>query len=336
MTMEDETQPAAQHQPHILIVGGANTGRSAMAVPLLRRMLRDRDLEWGVDSAGVLGHDESPAELEACSAMHALDLDITSHTARSLTDEMTADATVIIAIDSGIVHVLRRRDPELVAKTTTPGDLAGRQRNIPDPYRMQIATWVSYAREIESLLKQGLDNLIEMVQAYWQEQQREDADAEMAAPATQPDEEDSLPPHQPAEGTGADAHAEKPEQGVDVETASADPLAHVSAELLQQRTDAVERCLRLLNVKRDMPELIVWGNAQQQLEGELQKIAELAFQPKDLIHSYANLVIALLGLLSSDPTTEQVDELLAIFERMKTPVDQQMMAHLSHKMVALT
>ena len=148
-------------QTLILIVGAADTGRAPMATALLRRLLHQRGINWTVASAGVVGHDEDPAEVEARDAIAILNLDISQHQARSLSDTMVETAQVLLAINSGVARVLKDRYPQ--ASIIGLGALAGRQRDIPDPFRMQVGAWVSYAREIESLLSAGLDRLIEMV-----------------------------------------------------------------------------------------------------------------------------------------------------------------------------
>lgn len=148
-------------QTLILIVGAADTGRAPMATALLRRLLHQRGINWIVASAGVVGHDEDPAEVEARDAIAILNLDISQHQARSLCDTMVETAQILLAINSGVARVLKDRYPQ--ASIIGLGALAGRQRDIPDPFRMQVGAWVSYAREIESLLSAGLDRLIEMV-----------------------------------------------------------------------------------------------------------------------------------------------------------------------------
>ncbi|MBC8074483.1 MAG: low molecular weight phosphatase family protein, partial [Chloroflexales bacterium] len=145
----------------ILIVGGAATGRVPMTVALLGRLLEQRGLAWEVAAAGVVAHDDAAAEVEARDAMLALGLHISAYRAHSITDEMVAAAAVLIAVDSGTARVIYARYPEAAARTVTLGELAGRARDIPDPFRMQVGAWITYAREIESLLKAGLARLIE-------------------------------------------------------------------------------------------------------------------------------------------------------------------------------
>jgi protein-tyrosine-phosphatase len=170
-------------QTLILIIGAADTGRAPMATALLRRLLRRRGIGWAVASAGVVGHDEELAEVEARDAIALLNLDISQHQARSLTAEMADAARVLLAIDSGVARVLQGRYPQ--ATIISLGALAGRQRDIPDPFRMQVGAWMSYAREIESLLDAGLNRLIAIVEGV-----PATLPAEAALPLT-------LPPQQP-------------------------------------------------------------------------------------------------------------------------------------------
>lgn len=146
----------------VLIVGAADTGRAPMAAALLGRLAARQGLDWAVESAGVVGHDGDPAEPEARSAMLALGLDISAHRARSLSAELAAAAAALVAVESGVARVLRARDPDLAAATL--GELAGRPRDIPDPFRMQLGAWLQYAGEIEALLRDGLPRLRAIVE----------------------------------------------------------------------------------------------------------------------------------------------------------------------------
>lgn len=149
-------------EPRILIVGAADTGRAPMAAAILQRLLRQQGLSWTVESAGVVGHDGEPAEPEARAAMLALGLDISDHRARMLSDAMAAEH-VLIAVESGVARVLHARYPG--APIATLGTLAGRPRDIPDPFRMQVGAWMHYAAEMEALLTAGLPRLRALVEA---------------------------------------------------------------------------------------------------------------------------------------------------------------------------
>lgn len=148
-------------QTTILILGGAATGRVPMTAALLGRLLDQRGLAWDVIAAGVVAHDDSPAEVEARDAMLTLGLNIGAYRAHSLTDEMVDAAALLLAVDSGTARVIHARYPHASARTLTLGELAGRPRDIPDPFRMQVGAWITYAREIDTLLRAGLGRLIE-------------------------------------------------------------------------------------------------------------------------------------------------------------------------------
>jgi protein-tyrosine phosphatase len=147
----------------LLIIGGADTGRTPMAAAILRRLAETWGLHWQVASAGLLGHDGDPAEPEACRAMLAQSLNIDDHRARLFEPAMLEDCRVLLCIDSGTTHALRIRFPEAAAITHNLGDLAGRKRDIPDPFRMQVGAWINYAEELAQLLRAAMPRLRELM-----------------------------------------------------------------------------------------------------------------------------------------------------------------------------
>ncbi len=50
--------------------------------------------------------------------------------------------------------------PGAAARVATLGELAGRKRDVPDPFRMQIGAWMTYAREIDDMLRAALPAII--------------------------------------------------------------------------------------------------------------------------------------------------------------------------------
>lgn len=148
-------------EPLILIVGGADTGRAPIATALLRRIAESSGYSLRIESSGVVGHDESPAESEARDALATLGIDLSEHRARSLDDDLAARAHILLAVDSGVARVLRARYP--AAQSFSLGDLAGTTRDIPDPFRMQVGAWLRYAGEIEAMLKAGVPRLLELL-----------------------------------------------------------------------------------------------------------------------------------------------------------------------------
>lgn len=284
-------------RPLIVIVGGADTGRAPMTAALLRTFLREQNRDWRVESAGVLGHDGDPAEPEARDAMAALNIDITGHRARSLSDELVAAAQVLLAVDSGTARVLQMRYP--AAQAISLGELAGRRRDIPDPFRMQIGAWINYAEEIRTLLQAGMARLAEMA-------------GRPAAPGAAPEQ-----PSAPI----AQANAEMSPQPVQLPAEAAAPRA--------ERAVALERCLHLVGVLRTLPELVAWPAAQQQLVGDLQAIGQTPLAAGDLVQPYTALLGGLVGASAGTPTTGQLALLATALERLHSPVDKAALTTLS-------
>lgn len=143
---------------HILVVGASDTGRAPMAAALLRRITEQRGLGVHVASAGVVGHDDDPPEQEARAAMLTFGLNIDGHRARSATEELISAASEIVAVDSGTARALRARFPAAGSRIWSLGELAGRNRDVPDPFRMQVGAWMTYARELEAMLAAACDS----------------------------------------------------------------------------------------------------------------------------------------------------------------------------------
>jgi protein-tyrosine-phosphatase len=315
------------NQPFILIVGGANTGRSPIAVAFLRRMLEERQLDWNVESAGIIGYDDDPPDVQASFAMDSFGLDIESHRARSLTDELLETATIIIAIDSGIVHAIRGRFPSIIERTVTLGDLSGRQRDIPELFRMDITAWVSYAQEIRALLRDGLDTLLHRVYQAC-------PDIAPPPPAVQPPPAtacvDTAASHagevdEPDNTSSSAATSPAPVPG-DTPAGGALPAADLEHVPLHA---AVERCERLLAVMSDMPALIAWDNARLQLETEIATIAETSQRPGDMVKPYANILTTILRMCPELPSSEQLATLRLMIGHMRKAIDHETLTELS-------
>lgn len=298
-------QESDARQPHILVVGGADTSRAPMAVALLRRMLEGRHLHWPVESAGVVGHDGDPAEPEARDAMTAFGLDISAHRARSLSAELVEAATLLLAIDSGTARVVRAQYPEVAARVVTIGALAGRQRDIPDPFRMQLGAWLGYVREIETLLRAGLERLIRMAQGESLDTAPPETQAASATPGA---EEGGAAVYRPVE--------------------AGDPPLPIN------RSAPIERCERLLALMRDMPDLVEWPNARRQIEAEVRAASTVSLHPDDLVQSYATMLLATLGVSESAPAPAQIALLQGAIARLRAPIDHQAIAELSSEMLA--
>jgi protein-tyrosine-phosphatase len=337
------------HSAYILIVGGSDTGREPVTAALLRRRLARTGLDWRVTSAGVTGHDDEPADPEARNAMLAFELDISEHRARSVTAGLIEAAAVLIAIDSGIARVLSAYYPQTVGHIYTIGQLAGVQRDIPDPFRMQMGVWVHYAQEIDQLLAAGMPRLVDLLREYnggeltiqSQSESQNPTEPppteppramEPAAPDT-PDAPDTPVLAEPAAPDTPDA----PDTPVLAELAAPDTLdapavldeLAATAGPASSRQAQIERCERLLDVLEHMPDLIAWPQARSRLADEIRAAGTIQLAPEDLAQSYSALLLALLDMRATPPGASQCATLRAALQRLHQPIDQHALTELS-------
>jgi protein-tyrosine phosphatase len=285
----------------ILLSGASDTGRAPMAAALLRRLLEARWEDWEVESCGVLGHDGAVAEVEARDTMVHMGLDIAEHEARSIDDAMVARAALIITIDRGTALVVRARFPDAAAHTFSLGELAGRARDIPDPFRMQIGAWMTYAREIESMLQAALPRIVELMPAETKDEGRRTTDNQ--------EPENSIPNPQ-------------------------SPIPNPQS--LEQRADAAGRIIQLLQIAAQMPGVIDWAAARARIEADLAPIAAAPHGAGDLIAAYTGLLRAGLALLPATPSASQLAALQRAADRLPQPIGQAELNELSGQIATLS
>jgi protein-tyrosine phosphatase len=283
----------------ILLGGASDTGRAPMAAALLRRLLSARSGDWAVESCGVLGHDGAVAEVEARDTMVHMGLDIAEHYARSIDDDLAARAALIITIDRGTALVIRARFPAAAARTFSLGELAGRARDIPDPFRMQIGAWLTYAREIESMLQAALPRIVELMPAATTDDGRRTTD----------------------DGRRTDATLAQSDAA----------LVNISGE----RADAAGRIAQLLQIAAQMPGVIDWNAARARIEADLTPIAAAPRDAGDLIAAYAGLLRAALALLPAAPSASQIAALQRAANRLAQPIGQAELNELSGQIATL-
>lgn len=292
--------------PTILIVGAADTGRAPIAAALLRRLLEVRGYDWSVESAGVLGHDGAAAETEARDTMVHLGLDIADHRARSIDEALAEQAALLIALDAGTVRVIRARFPAASARAFSLGELAGRPRDIPDPFRMQIGAWMTYAREIAGMLEVALQRIVELM------------------PVT--DDRRPTTGHPALSGNSSVSGA-----SAAGETKQKEPAPHISSE----RAAAAMRIAQLLQIAAQMPDVVDWGAARPRIEADLATIAAAPVAPGDLVVAYAGLLRAALGLLPAAPSANQLAALRDAAAGLGAPIDQDALNDLSARIATL-
>jgi protein-tyrosine phosphatase len=303
----------------ILILGAADTGRAPMTAAMLRQILAQRQLTYEVASAGILGHDGDSPTSEAIATMDQMGLDITDYTARSLTEELAAEASILIAVDSGTARVAQARFPAAAERIITLGILAGRTRDIPDPFKMPISAWLTYASEIQNLLRSALPRLLTTIghpsnaaasQPMFLEKETAPAPARVVLEM----------PHIPSVLPEATAPGDTGTPHV--------PQSTEAPAIAEARQAALSRSLRLCDVIEQLPAIIDWRAARSQLEDDLER-CQIPSQPDDLAPALVGLLRAALALTPGLPNTSQLAALREALHLLQQPVGQPHLAAFS-------
>ncbi len=122
----------------MLLVCTGNTCRSAMAEGILKSLLKRREKnDIIVSSAGIGGLEGHPASGFAIEVAQNWDIDISSHRARQLSNEMIKTADLILAMSPEHADYILRTEPEVRGKTyllkSFPKKYAPSQEGVGDP-----------------------------------------------------------------------------------------------------------------------------------------------------------------------------------------------------------
>lgn len=301
------------HKPLILIVGAADTGRAPLAAALLRRRLLNHSSPARVESAGVLGHDDDPASPDALAVAEHMALDLSAHRARSLSEHLVEEAILLLAIDSGTARVARMHFPQAAARIHTLGELAGRNRDIPDPFKMQIGPWLVYAQEIDQMLHQALPRIIAFL-------------PEPSAPSIEPGTENQEP-------TRLTTRLPEPSAPPPQSEAILPAPTPVVAE---ERRAAAERTAQLLDLMTRIPGIVEWNAAREQIELAIAAAQKHPAGATDQIIAYCALLRAALALTPAPPGAAHLAALRDAIARLEQPVGAGDVGDLSARLGAWT
>lgn len=116
----------------ILIVCRGNICRSPMAEGFFNRELNNHSSDTLVTSAGITALVDYPADPNAQKVMQEQGIDISTHRARQLTDELARKANLILVMSNSHLQFITRHFVATKGKTFLLGHW--RQFEVPDPY----------------------------------------------------------------------------------------------------------------------------------------------------------------------------------------------------------
>ena len=127
---------------HILVVCVGNICRSPMAEALLKQRFPNKI----IDSAGVgalVGHPADPAALEIMSKQQ---IDITSHVAKQINEQLAKKVDLIFTMSDGQTKWIEERWPFCRGKTFKLGHWM--EKDIADPYQHEMSAFETAYQDI--------------------------------------------------------------------------------------------------------------------------------------------------------------------------------------------
>ena len=138
---------------NILVVCVGNICRSPMAEALLKQRFPNKN----INSAGVgalVGHSADPAALEI---MAKQDIDITSHIAKQIDENLAKTADIIFTMSDGQTKWIEERWPFCRGKTFKLGHWMS--KDIADPYKHEMSAFETAYQDIVNSLEQWADKV---------------------------------------------------------------------------------------------------------------------------------------------------------------------------------
>ena len=131
-------------------------------------ILQDRLAEAGLDSrhrvtsAGTWGLDGRPAAEHAVTVMRERGIDISDHVAQTIRAEHVAESDLILAMSREHEAMIRNTWPQYAWKVRRLSEMAGKRKDVADPYGQPIEDYRACADLISLYIDRGLDRILEL------------------------------------------------------------------------------------------------------------------------------------------------------------------------------
>ena len=151
---------------NILLVCTGNTCRSAMAEGILNKIIADnKDTDkFDVLSAGISVFSPTSASKNAILALNEMGIDISNHTSKQLTDDMINDADIILTMTNSHKQIIENVCDDIECEIyTLMGYAYGADKDVSDPYGMDLDKYKKCAKEIKDALENAYPKLVNQV-----------------------------------------------------------------------------------------------------------------------------------------------------------------------------
>lgn len=140
---------------HVLFVCTGNTCRSPLAEYMFNDLAKRKGVPWRAASAGVAALDGAPAAHNTVKVLRDREIEADGHQARNVTDDMIAEAFLVLTMTEAQKYVLQERYPEHAAKIRMLGELCKPVRQVDDPFGGSLSEYEACARQLQHMLEEA-------------------------------------------------------------------------------------------------------------------------------------------------------------------------------------
>lgn len=148
----------------IMFVCTGNLCRSPMAEGLLKKRLADSGLDasYKVTSTGTWAVEGRHASQHAITVLAERGVDISTHIARTITADEVAEADLILVMSREHKQIIHNTWPQYDWKVHRLSEMAGKRKDVSDPYGGPIKEYRACANVIEDYVDRGLERILEL------------------------------------------------------------------------------------------------------------------------------------------------------------------------------
>lgn len=152
--------------PYVLFVCSANMCRSPVAEALFKHLIElgKVNSDWEAASAGVWAFDGNRAAEGVVKAMQRHGIDISTHRAQSLSNELVKRSDLILTMEANHKEALQAAFPRYRDKIYLLTEMVGLSHDIRDPIGGSAADYDDTVAELEKLLVDGIRRIIVLVE----------------------------------------------------------------------------------------------------------------------------------------------------------------------------